>query len=138
MKAAASFFIVIWSILIVQPTFAYFGGKPAYGTCTKADESTLLPAKSQTSGSTCSKKKKVAATDCSKKKCNKPGKSESKNNCNTDGCNPTLGCSAGNFFIHHYSVISITSWFAQKQKVMVLNDNRILKNMSDCWRPPKA
>ena len=137
MKAKATILLLIWAFVLVQPAFAYFGGKSAYGKCSKAVTPKPACTKSKTVSSTCSKKKEIK-TDCSTKKCNKPSKSQEKDNCGSEGCNPTLGCSSGNFYVHNHYQITLPSWFAQRQKVFVTNDNRIVKNMSECWHPPKA
>ncbi len=122
---------------MVQPAFAYFGGKTAYGTCSKSASTKAACSQNEVASSSC-KKNKPVNTGCSKKKCNKSSKSQNKDGCNRDGCNPTLGCSSGNFFVHHHNNISLLSWLAQKQKAILIDDNRISKNLSECWRPPKA
>ena len=137
MKRAASILMVVWMFVMVQPAFAYFGGKSAYGKCTKAVSSKATCSKSKPATSTCSKKKPVKP-DCSGKKCNKAAKTQDKDDCRTEGCNPTLGCSSGNFFAHYHSQLSFEEWFEQKQKLIVANDNRIINNMSECWHPPEA
>ncbi len=137
MKIGAFILTAIWGLLLVQPAFAYFGAKPAYGDCPEPVTSKPTCSKSKPARSTCSENK-VATPICSKKKCNKPSKSQDKNNCMTDGCNPTLGCSSGNFYIHYHSQISLPLLFAQKQKLIVTDDNRIMKCMSECWHPPEA
>jgi hypothetical protein len=137
MKRAAAILIVIWTLVMVQPAFAWFGGKSGYRTCSKAPVKNQGCPKTSATTSTCSKKK-VTTTDCSTKKCNKPSKSQDKNNCKTEGCNPTLGCSSGNFYVHYHDQISLPSWFVLKQLAVVTDDNRIIKNMSECWHPPKA
>ena len=112
--------MLIWGLLMVQPAFSYFGGKAAYRA------------------SVCTKEKPVKS-DCSKKKsCDKPDESKEDNKCRTDGCNPTLGCPSGNFYVHHHHQISIPSLFLQKLKLLVSDDNRIIKNLSECWHPPEA
>lgn len=126
MKPAAGILLMIWALLMVQPAFAYFGGKSAYEKCSKPV--TEKPA--------CSKKKPVE-TGCASSKCNKPFKPEGKDNCKSDGCNPTLGCSSGNFYVHDHHHITLPSWFEQRQKTALINDNRISKNMNECWHPPE-
>lgn len=122
---------------MVQPAFAYFGGKSAYGKCATVTEEKSSCSKSKSAGGHCSKKK-VQKPACSKKKCNKPSDSQDKDKCNSNGCNPTLGCSSGNFYVHTHQQILLPNWFEQKQKNSLINDNRIVKNMSECFHPPEA
>lgn len=128
--------MMIWGTLMVQPSFALFGGKPAYGTCSKPEPKPASVKKKATEPGC--KKKITVESGCSKKKCKGPAKPEKKNNCSTDGCNPTLGCSSGNFYIHQHFQISFATYFAVKQKAIVIDDNRIASNLSECWHPPEA
>ena len=129
--------LLVWGPLMFQPAFAYFGGKSAYGACSKTETVKPTCSKSKAPVSSCNKKK-IVSPGCSKKKCGNPSKSKGKDECNNGGCNPTLGCSSGNFYIHHNFQISIISWLAPKQKTVVTDDNRIINNMSECWHPPEA
>lgn len=136
MKPAASILIFIWALVMFQPAFAYFGGKPAYGECSRPVPEKQGCAK-QKSKTSCTKKK-AAKTSCSKKKCGKPAEMPGSNDCRSGGCNPSLGCASGNFFIHHYEQVSLLSWEAPGQKMTVTDDNRIMKNRSECFHPPEA
>ena len=135
MKFAAAFLLFVWGSLIVQPSFAYFGGKSAYGKCDKAAATKSPCSKSRSATSGCSKKN-TANKPCPKKSDNKSSNSEG--NCKSEGCNPTLGCSSGNFYVHHYAQISLPARSGQKQQSLVVNDNRIVRNMRECWHPPEA
>jgi hypothetical protein len=137
MKLAAGILTIIWTLVMVQPAFAYFGGKSAYGKCANSIEEQSTCSKKKPATSACSKKK-AEKPACSSKKCNKPSGSEDKDNCKSNGCNPSLGCSSGNFYVHHHYQISMPSWFEQKQKTSLINDNRIVKNMSECFHPPET
>jgi hypothetical protein len=137
MKKAASILMIIWAITLVQPAFALFGGKSGYGTCSKIETAKPACTKTKAAGSLCTKKKPNNPV-CSKSKCNKPANSDDKDNCNSNDCNPSLGCSAGNFYVHHHAGLSLISWFIPRQMIIVTDDNRIAKNLSECFHPPEA
>jgi hypothetical protein len=137
MKKAASILMVIWAITMVQPAFAIFGGKTGYAGTSKKETAKSSCSKSKSESSACTKKKQETPS-CSKSKCKKPLSSDDKDNCDTNGCNPSLGCCSGNFYVHHHSIISLSSWFIQRQLLIVTDDNRISKNLSECFRPPEA
>jgi hypothetical protein len=137
MKKAASILMVIWAITMVQPAFAIVGGKSGYAGGNKCSTAKPACSKSKSDGSICTKKKQDPPA-CSKSKCRKPISSDKKDNCDTNGCNPSLGCCSGNFYVHHHSILSFSSWFIPRQLVIVTDDNRISKNLSECFRPPEA
>ena len=137
MKQAAGILILLWTFTMVQPAFALFGGQSGYGTCSKTITTKPACSKGKTAAPTCTKMK-ASGTACSKHKCNKPSKSDDKGSCNNNGCNPSLGCCSGNFFVHQHSTISLNSWFVQRQMLIVTDDNRISKNLSECFHPPEA
>jgi len=124
MKATACLFAIVLAVLMVQPAFTNFSGKAASSNCT-----TNKPVKASCS------KKKSKKTSCTKTKCSKP-ESKSKN-CSKEHCNPLLGCPSGNFYIHNYSSISLTSFILLKQKPVLVNDNRIAKQLTECFHPPE-
>ena len=127
MRKAAILFALVWGVLMVQPLFAHFGGKPAYAACE--------PPKIEKPGS-CSKKKSTKPS-C-KISCKKQDTPEEKKDCRPAGnCNPTLGCSLGNFFAHQYSQIQLLSFDPQRPKMALVNDNRVIRNGKECWHPPE-
>ena len=125
MRRTACLLAIVWAVLMVQPAFTNFTGKAASSTCTKNK-----PVKS-----TC-QKKKTTKKSCAKSKCSKPI-SKSKEKCSKEHCNPLLGCPSGNFYIHNYSLISLTSFIVFKQKPIWVNDNRISKQLTECFHPPE-
>ncbi|MBL7725045.1 MAG: hypothetical protein JNK27_12905 [Chitinophagaceae bacterium] len=135
MKTAAGILAFIWAFVLFQPAFAHFGGNPAYETCEKPVVKKSACSKSKTAVYS---KKKAGSTGCAKGKCNKPSTPPDNGGCRSNGCNPSVGCSSGNFFIHHYSQFSLASFTVQHQKPVITNDNRIIKIMSECWHPPEA
>ncbi len=82
--------------------------------------------------------KKTASSPCSKKKCSKNSESGNKGSCGNEGCNPSLGCSSGNFYVQSYYQITLTVFTSQIQKLFVKNDDRLVKSLSECWHPPEA
>jgi hypothetical protein len=134
MKPAAFLLTIIWTLVVVQPAFALFGGESAYGKCSKMTVAKTGCSKMKTS-STCSMKKK---SGCSKKKCNKQSSPCDKSGCNSNGCNPSIGCSSGNFFVHHNYSISFLALIAGKQLIAIKDDNRISKSLSECFHPPEV
>lgn len=132
MKFSATILLLVWGTLLVQPGFANMGGKPAYGSCSKAETNQSSCSSKENTDTRC--KKQLAEPVAAKKKCNSP----EKKNCSKEACNPTLGCSSGNFFIHQHHQISIVSLIALMQKGFVQDDNRISDNLRECWHPPEA
>ena len=122
-KPAAWFLTIIVSVLIVQPGFIHFGGKAAYGS----------------SKASCSMTKtKLAKTSCAKMtKCSKSKPVEQKKKCGSDHCNPFLGCVAGNFYVHNYWIISLDLPLIVIEKLSPADDNRLAKQLTECWHPPE-
>jgi hypothetical protein len=138
-KKAAYILLFIWTLVLIQPAFSWAGGKSAYGSCTKSGTTEVACSKTKSkSGDSSCLPKNSSKKPCSKKKPVTPPKSQEKDNCKSDGCNPTLGCISGNFYVHYHSNILLPSWFAQNQKPVLIDDNRIFKNMNECWHPPEA
>jgi hypothetical protein len=138
MKKAAGILLLIWTFVLVQPAFAYFGGKSAYGNCSKVVSSKTSCSKTKKSPSTGCTKKKVTSSCSSKKKCNKSSDSKEEKGCNSNTCNPSIGCTSGNLYIHQHSQILFALSIAQRQKAILVDDNRILESLSECWHPPEA
>ena len=109
MRAGAYILIIILCVLMVQPLFSYANTEPAESSCCK-----------------------------SKSKCDKPEPSDNNNDdCENNRCNPLMSCPTGNFYLLHYSYISIASLQIPKQKVVPVNDNRLTTNLTECWHPPE-
>lgn len=116
MKGYALFFTAIISILIVEPFF--------YGLKVNAVFATYRADMVETSSS------------C-KKTCSKSTEKEDKEDCEGSFCNPLLGCPAGNFYVHSYSYIRFTTITGTKQEIVIANDNRISRQLTECWHPPE-
>ena len=78
-----------------------------------------------------------AASCCSESSCDKPEPTDNENNCENNRCNPLMSCPAGNFYLVGYSHISLTSFIQPKQKIILVNDNRVLTRLTECWHPPE-
>jgi hypothetical protein len=137
MKSASGIFLLIWGLVIIQPSFSLFGGISAFGIYTKESKQKSRCTKMKSDRPTC-KKQKSTNPVCSKKKCSKPRSSEENNSCNSQACNPSLGCSSGNFYTHFNDEITITSTFEQRAKRVIFDDNRTFQSISQCWHPPEV
>jgi len=120
MKIRACLLLIIWGTLLLEPLSANFSSiKSVYSSCAK---------------------KTMAKSSCCKSKCGKPGKpekKEKKDDCENNRCNPLMSCPTGNFYFCNYSALSIAAFIPAKQKTVLLNDNRIMKYVSECWHPPE-
>ena len=75
---------------------------------------------------------------CSEDKCIPGSGEKSQNDCNSDGCNPFMACSMGNFFLVERIIASPFFSYAAKQKIIAVNDNRLSDKISECWHPPET
>lgn len=116
MKITAGILGFIVGLLIIQPLFAEFGLPSAYGDCSITETKTECP---------------------SKKSCKAPGSSKNQNDCETKGCNPLLGCSSGNFYVHSFSTVTFEHFILLKARTALVNDNRTRKQSNECWHPPE-
>ncbi|HET9746005.1 MAG TPA: hypothetical protein VFP97_09840, partial [Chitinophagaceae bacterium] len=57
--------------------------------------------------------------------------------CENNRCNPLMSCPTGNFYLFNISSLSIELFILSKQKTVLINDNRILKHLAECWHPPE-
>lgn len=110
-------FVFIFAALHVQPLFIHYTGIKKEVACPK-----------------------MVKPSCSKTKCSNQKQAEEKKDCNSNkGCNPFLPCSIG---ICCYLVENPFSYSATliiaKQKIAVINDNRIQRSLSECWHPPEV
>jgi hypothetical protein len=117
MKSAAWILTVIFAFLMIQPLFYGFGSTGIGMT-------------------KCSKSVATKSSSC-QSKCSKPKTQEDKRDCEDDRCNPLLGCPTGNFYVHNYTYILVTSPIMPKQELALFNDNRISKQLTECWHPPE-
>lgn len=117
MKIRACIVLVIWGILLLEPLSASFSIQTTYSSCAE---------------------KQRAKSSCCKSKCNKPLKKEKKEDCTNNRCNPLMSCPTGNFYLFGQSHLSIETFPLSTQKPALVNDNRIVKYMAECWHPPEV
>lgn len=115
MKIRACILMVLWSVLLIEPLSANLSIQTPY--------------------SSCSKTQKPKSSSC-KSSCDAPVETEDENECE-GRCNPLMSCPTGNFYISSQSHLSIAPLNISKEKRSLINDNRIVKQMGDCWHPPE-
>ena len=116
MKVRACILMILWSTLLIEPLSANFSIKTPYS-----------------SGS----KKKEVQSSCPKSKCELPNDKEEKDDCENNRCNPLMSCPTGNFYWFGHPQLTIAPFIPSKQKAILINDNRILKCLAECWHPPE-
>ena len=116
MKTRAYILILIWSILLVEPLSANFNINSPYTSCSKKQE---------------------VQSSCSKSKCDTQKDNEEENDCEDNKCNPIMSCPTGNFYLFGHPQLSIEPFILAKQKAILVNDNRIIKSLDECWHPPE-
>ena len=116
MKTRACILIILWTVLLIEPLSANFSINSPY--------------------SSCSKKEKVQSS-CSKSKCDTQKDNEEENDCEDNRCNPLMSCPTGNFYLFGHPLLSIPPFILSKQKTILINDNRIIKHLAECWHPPE-
>jgi hypothetical protein len=117
MKTRACILIVLWSLLLIEPLSANLSIETVYS-------------------SSCSNKQKTESS-CSKSKCDQPKDNDEENDCEDNRCNPLMSCPAGNFYLFGQSDLAIAPLILSKQKKVLIDDNRIQKQLSECWHPPE-
>lgn len=116
-------FLLIFSVLHVEPLF--------HGRIVKNEQTA-----SKTKKPTCSKAKKPV---CTKSKCPKKQSPKENNDCPNTGCNPFVPCAMGSCCYLVETAFSYSnSTTISKQKIALINDNRLLNNLSECWHPPEV
>jgi len=116
MKARACILMVIWSILLIEPLSALLSIQNPYSSCST---------------------KQKAQSSCSKSGCDQPADTEDENDCGGNRCNPLMSCPTGNFYLFTQSHLSIAALKISTDKKSLINDNRTVKQMGDCWHPPE-
>jgi hypothetical protein len=85
----------------------------------------------------CAKSKKQG---CAKSKCPKQKEKtqEEKDKCKDTGCNPFVPCSMGYccYLVENFYSYTSAS-LVKKQKIALIDDNRLLNKLSECWHPPE-
>lgn len=72
---------------------------------------------------------------CTKEKCHKSRQPEKKKDCENSGCNPFMACASGNFYLLDNSFISVISLMTARQKIILVDDNRVSDKLNECWHP---
>lgn len=117
MKTRACILIVLWTVLLIEPLSANLSIETVYSSfCSKKQES---------------------QSSCSKSKCEQPKDDDEENDCEENRCNPLMSCPTGNFYLFGHPQLSIVSLILSKQQAILINDNRIQKQLSECWHPPE-
>jgi hypothetical protein len=77
---------------------------------------------------------------CKKDRCDKTANEQKKqkDNCENRNCNPLMACVYGNFFLLEKQFISFDLPQTGSEKKITGNDNRVVRNSSDCWHPPRV
>ena len=81
------------------------------------------------------------ATHCCGKMMKCPKKSHPAGNdrkCAGDGCNPFMACAYGNFFVMVEGRMDLSPGAPEKERKMLLNDNRLSAGLSESWHPPEG
>src|SRR5687767_13988498 len=116
MKARACILTVIWSLLLVEPILANFSIESPYSACGAKEE---------------------VQSSCCKSGCVAPAENEEKDDCENNRCNPLMSCPTGNFYLFGHQPISLAHFMFAKEKTILVNDNRIIKQSAECWHPPE-
>lgn len=116
MKARACILIMIWSMLLIEPATANFNIESNYSAC---------------------KKSKKTSSSCSQSSCDNSDDREDENDCEGNRCNPIMSCPTGNFYLFNQPQLSLEALKLSKEKQALINDNRIVEQMAECWHPPE-
>ena len=112
--------MILWTVLLIEPLSANFSIDTVYS-------------------SSCSKqqKKQKIESSCSKSKCDKPEDNDEESDCEDNRCNPLMSCPTGNFYLFGQPYLAAAPFILSKQKKVLINDNRIQKQLTECWHPPE-
>ena len=116
MKIQACILIILWSVLLIEPLSANLSINSVDSSCSKNEQ---------------------VQSSCSKSKCDQPKDNEDENDCEENRCNPLMSCPTGNFYLFGHSQLSIAPLILSTQKAILINDNRIIKHLTECWHPPE-
>ena len=108
--------MLLWTVLLIEPLSANLSIQTLY--------------------SSCAKKKKAESVSCAST-CNKSTDNEEENDCEDNRCNPLMSCPTGNFYLFTQPGLSIPALNISTVKRSLINDNRIVKQMNECWHPPE-
>ena len=79
--------------------------------------------------------KNKQAENCRKDQCCKK-KVDKKEKTGNKDCNPLMNCPYCTLFIAKRNYPVEITLYNIKEKVFIKNDNRTVKNLSECWHPP--
>ena len=117
MRTRACILMILWTVLLIEPLSANFDIESVYSSsCAKVEET---------------------PSSCCKSTCEKPTDKEEEKDCEDNRCNPLMSCPAGNFYLFGQTWLTITPLILSKQKKVLINDNRIQKQLTECWHPPE-
>lgn len=71
-------------------------------------------------------------------KCSTEAPVEEKEDCSNKGCNPFLPCMGSCCYLPENFFTYSLPEFVSKQKMSLVNDNRLVSNLSECWHPPEV
>ena len=109
--------MILWTALLIEPISANFSSiKTAYSSCAEKQE---------------------AKSSCCKSTCEKPAEKEKKDDCENNKCNPLMSCPTGNFYLFGQSDLAVAPLILSKVKKVLINDNRIQTQLTECWHPPE-
>jgi len=108
--------MILWSVLLIEPLSANLSIQTPYSSCSK---------------------KEKPKTSCCKSKCERPADNEDENDCEGNRCNPLMSCPTGNFYLFGQSWLAAAPFILSKEKKILINDNRIIKHLAECWHPPE-
>ena len=110
--------MILWTVLLIEPLSANFNIESVYST-------------------SCAKVEKPQSS-CCKSTCDKPtDREEEENDCEDNRCNPLMSCPTGNFYLFGQTYLTSVPLILSKQKKVLINDNRIQKQLTECWHPPE-
>ena len=124
MQVRAYILLWLWGLLLLEPLSANLSIVSMYSICAEKQRS-------------CSGKEESQTSCCSKKSCELPDDNEEENDCEGMDCNPLMSCPGGNFYFHNPSLFAIAPFVVTKQRMILRNDNRISKQLAECWHPPE-
>ena len=115
MKVRAYILMLLWTVLLIEPLSANLSIQTPYSSCSN---------------------KQTESVSCASS-CSKPADNEEENDCEENRCNPLMSCPTGNFYLFTQPGLSIPALKISTDKKSLINDNRIVKQLNECWHPPE-
>ena len=116
MKTRAWILSIILAVVILQPPFTHLDMNEEGSSCSKPEKSRSI---------------------CSMSNCEDSEPTDENDECENKRCNPLLGCPSGNFYIHNFTSLLFALPIIKKEKPILVNDNRLFMQLSECWQPPE-